>query len=565
MTVGSQKILLMLLPFWDSLIPPLGIGCLKSYLEKHGYPVKTVDANVDAELKQFYRHYFDALQAAVPVQNRGNFYSTGHDVLRQQMMAFQHYEDEAAYRELVRLMISETFYCTLREEQVVQLDRVIGSFYRGLEEYMYRLLSREKPTVLGLSVFSGTFPASLFTFKLAKKYDPRLTTVMGGGIFCDQLAAGSPDFRFFLEKTEPYIDRLVIGEGEALFLKLLQDGPTGTRRVYTAADLGGAPLDLAGLESPDFSDFDIQHYPSLSTFGSRGCPYRCSFCSAAVFWGKFRRKPVRRIVAELTALYGRHRSQLFLFCDSLLNLFIDELARALTDPGLPVYWEGYLRAGEEACNDDAPLRWRRGGAYRFKMGLESGSARVLGLMGKKITPEQIGESLIHIAAAGIKTSTLWVVGHPGEREADFVRTLGLIEAFKDDIYEAECTPFTYHPAGQVGAEDWQRSGKSQLLYPAWAQPMLISQTRVLDCEPPRREIYSRVNRFVQHCRRLGIPNPYSLADIYQADRRWQKLHKNAVPPLLAFKGAGTVIDERKDVKALRWAANTLSPGGDFVF
>ena len=63
--MGSQKILLMLLPFWDSLIPPLGLACLKSYLETHGYPVKAVDANVDAELRQFYRHYFDTLQAAV--------------------------------------------------------------------------------------------------------------------------------------------------------------------------------------------------------------------------------------------------------------------------------------------------------------------------------------------------------------------------------------------------------------------------------------------------------------------------------------------------------------------
>jgi hypothetical protein len=60
------------------------------------------------------------------------------------------------------------------------------------------------------------------------------------------------------------------------------------------------------------------------------------------------------------------------------------------------------------------------------------------------------------------------------------------------------------------------------------------QTQYLEIEPSQEENNRRLNRFVRHCNHLGIPNPYSLADIYNADERWQRLHPNAVPPLVEF-------------------------------
>ena len=44
---NKKKILLVLLPFWTPQIPPLGISCLKSFLQARGYGIKTVDVNVE--------------------------------------------------------------------------------------------------------------------------------------------------------------------------------------------------------------------------------------------------------------------------------------------------------------------------------------------------------------------------------------------------------------------------------------------------------------------------------------------------------------------------------------
>ena len=56
---GNVKILLGLLPFWTPLIPPLGISCLKSYLQKRGYQIKTIDVNIEEPFADIYHNYFN--------------------------------------------------------------------------------------------------------------------------------------------------------------------------------------------------------------------------------------------------------------------------------------------------------------------------------------------------------------------------------------------------------------------------------------------------------------------------------------------------------------------------
>jgi len=62
--------------------------------------------------------------------------------------------------------------------------------------------------------------------------------------------------------------------------------------------------------------------------------------------------------------------------------------------------------------------------------------------------------------------------------------------------------------------------------------MLITQTWILNSDPPREIIYDRLCRFKEKCKELGIPNPYSVFEINEADKRWHRLHKNAVPSFL---------------------------------
>ncbi|HEY6872554.1 MAG TPA: radical SAM protein [Geobacteraceae bacterium] len=540
----DNRILLMLLPFWTPLIPPLGIACLKSFLQKHGYEVTTADANQQADIWKRYYLYNNALMKCVPEKMRGNFLNTGHNVLRHHCMAFMNKKERDDHLELIKIVVERHYFCDISDEQAAGLDEIVAGFFQSVEEYTLALIEKNSPSIVGLSVYSGNLAASLFAFETVKKFDPTIATVMGGGIFADQLAIGTPDFQSFLDRT-PYIDTVIVGEGESLFLKYLQGKLPPGRKVYSLEDNADEYLSLAAAVSPDFSDFNVPGYPQMATYVSRSCPFQCTFCSETVQWGKFRKKDAGQVADELVRLYEQYKSQIFMFGDSLLNPFVDDFSEEMIRRDLSFYWDGYLRADRHVCNLNNTLKWRRGGFYRARLGVESGSQRVLDLMDKRITTAQIRSSLSNLAGAGIKTSTYWVIGFPGETEEDFRQTLELIEEMKDDIWEAECNPFWYYPSAQVGSDRWFNENGVSLLFPERFADRFMVRTWVVNADPVREVTYDRVRRFMEHCAKLGVPNPYTLHQIYLADQRWQRLHENAVPMISQFNTKALLTENKK--------------------
>ncbi len=566
MQSGShKKVLLALLPFWTPFIPPIGIACLKTQMKNLQCEVKLADLTVESIFEKIYYRYFDVLADNIPENRRGNFYSIGHDVLRNHMIAHLNYEKEREFIDLIRTLILKTFYIDIPDNQILRLIQVIDEFFTRLEQLFFEIIEKEQPDVLGLSVYSDTLPASMFIFEKTRKRYPHIKTVMGGGVFADLLAPGSENLEIFLEKTQKYIDHLIVGEGEILFQKLLRAELPQSNRVYTLKDIDGETLDLNAADLVDYSGLDVGKYLYMASYTSRSCPFQCSFCSETIQWGKYRRKEAKQIVRELRMLHRQYGFQLFLLSDSLLNPVIEELADALSLNGDPLYWQGWLRVDNHVSNLAFTNSLRASGFYHARMGIESGSQEVLDLMGKRITTGQIMSSLSSLALSGIKTTTLWVIGHPGETDEDFLETLDIIEKFSEDIYEAECRPFYYYEQGQVGSPQWGERVKKQPLYPGKFQDMLLFRNWVLDCEPSRQVTYERVNQFVNRCKELGIPNPYSLKDIYQADVRWTKLHKNAVPPLLEFTTGDNVLEELKDFKNVNTPAAKENLAGSINF
>ena len=560
----GEKILLGLLPFWTPLIPPMGISCLKSFLREYGYPVKTFDFTVKEAFSETYNRYFNTLKGCIPEPKRGNFYNMGHDVLQSHMMAHLNYKTREEYVSLVKILVDRNYLHKIDDTSVDRLNEIVAEFYDLLKNNLVALLEKENPRVFGLTVYRGTLPASLFALKFAKEINPHIKTVVGGGSFSQELEISSENFKNFLKQT-PYIDNVVIGEGEILFLKYLQEEFPRGRRVCSLKDISNRVVDLSSAVLPDFSDFDIERYPNMAVYASRSCPFQCSFCAETTYWGEYRKKSAAQVVTEMYHLYLEYGQRLFLMCDSLLNPVAAGLAKEFLDSGLSLYWDGYLRADKPVCNHENTLLWRRGGFYRARLGLESGSEKILELMGKRITPGQYKEALSSLAEAGIKTTTYWIMGHPGETEEDFRQTLDFIEAFKDDIYEAECNPFRYFESGQVNSGEWTHSGERVPLYPAEMDPLLMNRTWVLKNNPTWEETIERTQRFVRHCRRLGVLNPYTLPAIYEADERWKELHPNAVPSMADLVDENCTFYESRNVNRILELESQLDVEGDFDF
>ncbi len=549
---GSYKVLQCLLPFWTPLIPPQALTQLKGFVEAHSsHAVKTVDFNVMDIFRELYHKYFNTLEGFVPHDKKGNFYNVGHDVLQNHMMAhFNHGGNIETYIELVKLTIYENYFYSITKEQVEVLNKILDEIYLEIENKLISFMETVKPQVVGFTAYIHTLPAIIYGCSFLKNKYPHIKTLIGGGIFIWQLTPGSPDFEYFLQKTKNYIDKIFIGTGQFLFLKYLNGELPEDKRVYTTKDIEEV-LDYSNFVLPDHSDLNIEYYPYLAISGSTSCPNKCSFCSISNYYGEYRKKEPEQAVNEITKLKNRHNRRLFFMLDSLINPIVTDLSKELINKNTSIYFDGYFRVDDDSGNDDNTLLWRKAGFYRARIGIESGSQRILDLMGKDITLDQSRASLKALASAGIKTTTFWLIGHPGETEEDFQMTLNFLEELKDYIYEAEYNPFYYFYTNQAHTDQW--FDKAVLLYPEKYRDMVISQTWVLSCEPSREEVFKRINRFEEHRIKQGIPNPYTMEEIHQADKRWKRLHRNAVPSLVEVE-QGLNLDERKHVKKMNIAS-----------
>jgi hypothetical protein len=249
--------------------------------------------------------------------------------------------------------------------------------------------------------------------------------------------------------------------------------------------------------------------------------------------------------------------------DVIMNDTITDFTAELKKHELPIYFDCYLRVSDRVSNLDNALLWRQGGCYRVRLGVESGSQRMLDLIGKDIKVEETVASLASLARAGIKTTGYLVVGLPGESEEDFQQTLDFIEEAKDYFYQVEPHLFRYFYTGQSHSDKWAE--RRVPVYPEEARDSLVCQTWWVDGEPSRRTAVERLNKMVEHCRKLGIANPYSVYAKYKADLRWKQLHENAVPSVAELsKPAQWLIAEKKAVKKRIFARTTIKEEGDFA-
>lgn len=531
--MNNKKIHLMLLPFWSPFIPPLGISILKSFLNKYGdFDITTHDLNAHPSFMQTHSDYMALIGKNLPKQYQGNINTIGNNLLMYHSLAYLRKDETDNYTNLIRELLFKMFNYTFNDEFIAVLDNELTLFYGILSDYMDDLFEKSLPDVLGLSLFNSNIAPSLFVSKKLKERNPDCMVVLGGGIFADQLFPGGPNFTNLIKEMGAYIDKVIVGEGEILLLKLLNGELNEDQLVFDSnKDLKGK-VEFSELRTPDFDDLEIDRYPYLSTFISRSCPFQCHFCSETIQWGKYRKRNISEAVNEMVELSTKYNRSLFLLGDSLLDPVVTNLSNEIIQVGAKVYFDGYLRVSKNASEPENAILWRSAGFYRARLGVESGSDRVLKLMNKGITKAEIKSTLKNLAEAGIKTTTYWIAGFPGETEDDFQETLDLLVELNEYIFSAECHPFAYFLKGQVNSDKWATEQGIESIFSEELYKQTMLQSWRVKGSGTMHEVQKRVFDFNVICEKYGIQNPYNYAEWHRADKRWKKLHKRSVPSLL---------------------------------
>ncbi|MBI2362170.1 MAG: radical SAM protein, partial [Elusimicrobia bacterium] len=190
--------------------------------------------------------------------------------------------------------------------------------------------------------------------------------------------------------------------------------------------------DVDRLPAPRWDMAPWRRYSYLTAQTAWGCPVGCSYCPYPVTQGRsVRARPVAAVVAELLPL-RRLRAPFVLCRDPFFTIDRDRtlaLCAALEAAGSPVLWGCETRL--EALDEALVAAMARAGCIRVEFGVESVSARVLRAAGRSpLAPERIREAAALLKRHGMLTYALYVLGLPGETEAearatiDFALSLG---------------------------------------------------------------------------------------------------------------------------------------------
>ncbi|MCX6996528.1 MAG: cobalamin-dependent protein, partial [Kiritimatiellaeota bacterium] len=105
---------------------------------------------------------------------------------------------------------------------------------------------------------------------------------------------GGPHVTALPDEAARHCDAVVIGEGESVWLQVLEDAEYGRLKPHYRADADG--YDLAAAPMPAFELLDISKYNRLTVQTSRGCPHHCEFCAGSVvLTHKYKQKPVAKV------------------------------------------------------------------------------------------------------------------------------------------------------------------------------------------------------------------------------------------------------------------------------
>ena len=176
--------------------------------------------------------------------------------------------------------------------------------------------------------------------------------------------------------------------------------------------------------------------PVASITLTRGCPFKCVFCSEPLNAGKkLRVRSVKNILDEISEVKGELGIDHFYMLDSNLTLnrkLIEDFCHELINRKVKISFEGQTRAN---LIDEPLLRlMKKAGLIRLSFGLESSNKKVLSLIRKEVELEAIRDAFRLCKKLKISAFCGAMMGNPGDTKETILETARFIRSIPEIRY-----------------------------------------------------------------------------------------------------------------------------------
>jgi radical SAM superfamily enzyme YgiQ (UPF0313 family) len=277
------------------------------------------------------------------------------------------------------------------------------------------------PDVVGITSVTPSIYEAYKVAETAKKVREDCKVVLGG-----PHATFMP--RQSMEECE-YIDIIVRGEGEETTGELIENIEKGAplnevkgitfREKNEIIDTEPRPF-IKNIDNIPFPSRDLlpMHlykfngvkYTTMLT--SRGCPFKCSFCSSSrLFGGYWRGRSPENVLEEMKTVYEEYGIRNIEFMDDTFTLN-QERAEKICDEIIKQGWDISWGASSRVDTLSKRLveKMKKAGCWIIFLGIESGSQKILDAIGKRITLEQVKKAVKILKDAGIQVLGSFIIG-----------------------------------------------------------------------------------------------------------------------------------------------------------
>lgn len=293
-------------------------------------------------------------------------------------------------------------------------------------------LKEIQPNYLVANIATPTFKSDMMAVQHAKEIVPSICTIVKGAPFLT--------YNTNTIYENPFIDYVIIGEAE-LTLKDILDGVPDNEILGICYRENFQPVKTEKRpfnENLDALPFPARHLVDNSIYRrpdngkvqavikvARGCPFHCFFCLATPVSGaKVRTRSPENIVAELKECVEKYNIKNFLFWSDIFNFNREwtlELCQKIIESGLKITWSSNTRA--DTMDEEMARMMYKSGCRLVSIGVESGSQKMLDNIGKKITLDDIRNTVKILKKNKIKIYNYFVIGLPWETEETVEETI----------------------------------------------------------------------------------------------------------------------------------------------
>jgi radical SAM superfamily enzyme YgiQ (UPF0313 family) len=188
---------------------------------------------------------------------------------------------------------------------------------------------------------------------------------------------------------------------------------------------------IKDLDTIPFPDWDLLEYmerydwpmhivggPRMPIFGSRGCPFNCTFCSSPMIWQRrIRWRRPAQVALEMKTIHQKYGFKSVHFWDDNLMMkprFMEQLCHEILALGLDMHWVGLTRASHIVKHRDLLPRMKQAGCIGIEIGVESFSDVVAEKVEKGEEISAMLQATEYMGTAGLTPLYTHMLFNPGE-------------------------------------------------------------------------------------------------------------------------------------------------------